>query len=334
MKIAIVRLGALGDIVQSLIGAWLIKKYVKGAHITWFVDKSFQEVTDLCPFIDESVGINIKHLKKHFSFSGLRAELGLLKNKKFDYIIDMQGLLKSAIIARFLGRNTYGYTKHGVREKMAVFFYKTKILSPYGENVIKRYVQLIDGVFSLGADLRLALTKDPLLSPRKKDFGALFSKTKKNVICAVGASWEAKIYPPQKMAKVLKGLKANCVLIWGNEREKILAGEIAALVSSAKIAPQLGLADLSALLAQADLVIGADTGTVHMAWALNTPCVFIFGATPSFRNALASKDCLVIDAGKKINPYKLNKKDFCIRDIDENKIIKLANEVLTRSKND
>jgi len=330
MKIAIVRLSALGDIAQSLLGAWQIKQNFKSTHITWFVEASFADLIKLCPFVDEVVALELKALKKNFSISHLKKELQKLQNKSFDYIVDMQGLLKSAVIARFLGKKTYGFSKIGLREKIARFFYSQKISSPYEKNVLLRYQDLINGVFDLNFSPKDLENSPPFLVSNFQNLGELFSETKKNVVFCVGASWQSKIYPAQKLAKIIQDLEANCILVWGSEKEKAAAWQIQKIAPKAKLAPKLSLENLVGFLSKASLVIGGDTGPVHIAWALNQPTIFIFGPTPSQRNAFADKNTIIIDSGKKINPLKLDKNDFCIKNINEEKIIRAANEILAR----
>jgi len=90
----------------------------------------------------------------------------------------------------------------------------------------------------------------------------------------------------------------------------------------------MSLNELKALIDSCDLVIGGDSGPTHMAWALNKPSITIFGPTPKDRNTFKTNINLTVDCEKKINPLKLDKNDLCIKNIDENKIIKLINELL------
>lgn len=94
-----------------------------------------------------------------------------------------------------------------------------------------------------------------------------------------------------------------------------------------KVMPKLDLNDLKAVIARTDLVIGNDTGPTHMAWALNKPSITVFGPTPISR-VYQTDINKVIKSHSTVNPYKLNKEDYSIRDIDEREIIELAKHLL------
>jgi len=97
---------------------------------------------------------------------------------------------------------------------------------------------------------------------------------------------------------------------------------------SAKIVPKINLNELKALVSKADLVIGGDSGPTHFAWALNRPSVTLFGPTPSERNILETSINKVLDCGEKIDPLKLDKKNYCIGNIESKRIVVLAKELL------
>jgi heptosyltransferase-1 len=94
-----------------------------------------------------------------------------------------------------------------------------------------------------------------------------------------------------------------------------------------KVMPRLDLNNLKALIARADLLIGNDTGPTHMAWALNKPSITIFGPTPVSR-VYQTDINKVVKSASIVNPYKLNRLDYSIKDIDENEIIELAKTLL------
>ena len=82
------------------------------------------------------------------------------------------------------------------------------------------------------------------------------------------------------------------------------------------------------MISQVDLVIGPDTGPTHMAWALDKSSVTLFGSTPGYRNAFTTKINRIIESKSEVNPYKIDKNDNSIRDIDVNEIVQVAQELL------
>ena len=94
------------------------------------------------------------------------------------------------------------------------------------------------------------------------------------------------------------------------------------------ICDKLSLENLISVVSQMDLIIGPDSGPTHMAWALNIPSIMLFGPTPGYRNTLSTRINKVIESDSKVNPLKINKHDTSIEDIEVNKIVNLANELL------
>ncbi|MFA6052492.1 MAG: glycosyltransferase family 9 protein [Methylobacter sp.] len=119
----------------------------------------------------------------------------------------------------------------------------------------------------------------------------------------------------------------NCLVVWGSEKEKADAEWMAAQSGFIKVTPKLDLNSLKALIANADLLIGNDTGPTHMAWALNRPSITIFGPTPVSR-VYQTDINKVVNSASFVNPHKLNKQDYSIKDIDEQEIIELAKLLL------
>ena len=135
------------------------------------------------------------------------------------------------------------------------------------------------------------------------------------------------MYSKEKFVKIVQNLKENFFIAWGNEEEKEIA-EFICDNSDAIVLPKIDLNTLKALISRVDLVIGNDTGPTHMAWALNIPSITIFGNTPAYRNAYETKINKSVESSSVVNPFKLDKKDFSIKMIDENIIIKIAKELL------
>jgi len=330
MKIAIVKLSALGDIVHAMVVLQFIKKEIPNCQIDWIVEECFVAVLEHNPHIHAILPVNLKAIKK--DKLKLFSELKKLKKyteNSYDLVIDMQGLLKSAIVSKILGVNS-GFDKNSIREKIASTLYKKAFFVPYDRNVIVRNINLIE------SSLNLKITKDQI--KEKKSF-LFFSKEdeektkrflshkKKNIIHILGSSWKSKIYPKEKFVEIIQKLEGNHLLLWGSKEEEVYADDIEALTNAKKL-PSLNLNELKALISKADLVIGGDSGPTHFAWALNRPSITIFGPTPSKRNVLCTDTNRVIDCEKEIDPLKLDKKDYCIRSIDPDRIIHTAKALL------
>lgn len=126
---------------------------------------------------------------------------------------------------------------------------------------------------------------------------------------------------------ILNALHVKSFIAWGNEKEKTDAQFICDH-TNATMLPKMSLNELKTIVQNSQLVIGADSGPTHMAWALGRPSITIFGPTPSERNTVTTAINLTIDCEKAINARDINKHDFCIQQIDPLKIIALAKELL------
>lgn len=142
----------------------------------------------------------------------------------------------------------------------------------------------------------------------------------------IGSTWPSRNYPKEKYLNVIRTLQAKCLISWGNAQEREAADWIAER-SDAEVLPRLSLNDLKAVIAKTDLVIGNDTGPTHMAWGLNRPSITLFGPTPVSR-VYQTEINTVLKSPSTVNPFKLDKNDFSIGEINENEVIALAEALL------
>lgn len=326
MKIAIVKLSALGDIVHAMVALQFVKQAFPEIIIDWVVEERFAGVLQDNPDINQVLTVNIKSLKqnKKIFFSEF-CKIKELSNNHYDLVIDAQGLIKSAITARLISPNTAGFDKYSTREKLAAFFYTKKVSSSYDANSIDRNVAVIGKPLDIDISEQQILGKSPFLFYKNSDhqLGKYFSKDSANILFVIGSTWLSRNYPKEKYLKVIQGLNAKSLIIWGNAQEKQEAEWITERTEKATLLPKLDFNNLKAALAQSDLVIGNDTGPTHMAWGLNKPSITLFGPTPVSR-VYQTKINKVIKSPSIVNPFKLDKNDFSIQEIEENEIIKLA----------
>ena len=316
LKIAIVKLSALGDIVHAAIVLQFIKKHCPNAHITWLVDARFASLLKDHPLIDELVVLPLKEsFKKSYK---IIKTLG-----KFDKIIDLQGLFKSAVVAKLLGKEIYGFSRESVKEKIAARLYRHKFKIDYNENIIVRNLSLVGYALNFSFDRDEILKKSPcfeIVGKFKNESG------KKRVLIAAFASEESKIYDKFKdVIRLLEG--CEIYLCYGSESEKTRAETIIS-GTSAKLLEKLSIKDMIDFIASCDLVIGNDSGLTHLAWAVNRPSITLFGNRPSHRNAYVTDKNLVVDMGKEIDARSIDKNDFCIREIYPETVANFAKRLL------
>ncbi|WP_107944495.1 lipopolysaccharide heptosyltransferase I [Campylobacter concisus] len=316
LKIAIVKLSALGDIVHAAIVLQFIKKHCPNAHITWLVDARFASLLKDHPLIDELVILPLKEsFKKSYK---IIKTLG-----KFDKVIDLQGLFKSAVVAKLLGKEIYGFSRESVKEKIAARLYRHKFKIDYNENIIVRNLSLVGYALNFNFDRDEILKKSPCFEICKKIKN---ESGKKRVLIAAFASEESKIYDKFKdVIRLLEG--CEIYLCYGSESEKARAEAIIS-GTKAKLLEKLSIKDMIDFIASCDLVIGNDSGLTHLAWAVNRPSITLFGNRPSHRNAYVTDKNLVVDMGKQIDARSIDKNDFCIREIYPETVANFAKRLL------
>ncbi|WP_323659550.1 lipopolysaccharide heptosyltransferase I [Aliarcobacter butzleri] len=329
-RIAIIKLSAMGDIIHAMVALQYIKRKYPNLQIDWFVESTFAPILENNPDINQIIKLDLKSIKK--DKKEIINQIKLIKKYEknfYDLVIDAQGLIKSAIVSFFLGKNRVGFSKNSTREKLASFFYTKKVDIAYDKNAIERNVKVLSQALNFDIAKDDILNKKPFLFYKNENevIYEYLSKDKKNVLFVIGASWPSKMYSKEKFAKIINNLDENCLITWGNEAEKDIADFIAN-ISKAKVLPKLDLNSLKAIMSKVDLVIGNDTGPTHMAWALNIPSITLFGNTPGYRNTYITNTNKIIESKSIVNPFKLDRNDFSIKEIDENEIINTAKGLL------
>ena len=331
MKIAVVKLSAMGDIIHAMVALQYIKKSKPNIEIDWIVEQGFKQVLEHNPHIDNILTVNLKAIKKDklALFKEIKKIKTYAKNN-YDLVIDAQGLLKSAITAKLLGKNRAGFSKTSIREGVASYFYKQKIEIAYDANTIDRNAKVMSEPLNLEISSQMILDKAPFLFYDENNaLDEYLSKEKKNIIFIIGSTWESRNYPKEKFLEVANHLKENVLVAWGSEEEREKALWLEANSSYMRALPKINLNALKAIIAKSDLLIGNDTGPTHMAWALNIPSITIFGPSPVNR-VYQTPINRVIKSKSEVNHYKLDKNDFSIQKIASHKVILMAKELLVR----
>ena len=325
MKICIVKLSAMGDIIHCMVVLQFIKFKYPNAQIDWIVEDGFKDILRHNPHITNILPVNLKSIKKNkFKIFEQLKILNLYGKNNYDIVFDAQGLIKSAIVSKIIGgriinSKIIGFDKNSIREKIASLFYDKTVNIGYDKNVIDRNIKLICN----SLDIEIT-TKDIL---NKQAF--LYSKTtqttkQQNILFVVGASRLNKIYPKEKFLQIAKELpNYTFEVIWANDFEQNIATYLEQNSSNITMCPKISLGELKSKIKNSTLVIGGDTGPTHIAWGLNIPSITIFGNTPEYRNTYLTNINKVIKSNSKVNPFKLDKNDFSINDIEVKEIINL-----------
>jgi len=323
-RIAIVRLSALGDIVNSAIVLQFIHEKYPLAKIEWITEEVFAPLLQNNSLLTSVHKVNLKRFKKEKSFKLLKQTISQLRLLgEFDLIIDMQGLIKSSIVARIIGKKTHGFDKKSTRESLAALLYKSTSTIPYETSVVKRNCFVVADALGFEISDAMILNKKPIFPVKEFQL----SHKKKNIAFVIGASWESKIYPKELVVKVCDSLQENCHIIWGNEEEKINAEWIVKNSSFAQMGPKLNLNELVSYISSMDLLIGNDTGPTHMAWAQNISSITLLGPTTR-RMIYETPKNISIKSPSEVNILKIDKNDFSIKEIPFESVVEKAKELL------
>jgi ADP-heptose:LPS heptosyltransferase len=258
MNILIVRLGALGDVVHAIPAAAAIRASLPTARIDWLVESRHRPIVDLVTVVDRVVPLDGR-----------------------------PGLMKSAGFARASGAlRVAGFSIWHLREKGARPFYsETSTAGGDAQHVIQKNLQLLRdvGIDASRVEFPLAPVQSPALDSVRAELGAA-----PFALINPGAAWPNKQWPPSRFGEVAVFLRdvrgLSSVVVWGPGDEAIASAVIAASQGAARQAPPTAIADLVALSRAAALIVSGDTGPLHIAAAVGTPAVAIFGPTDPARN--------------------------------------------------
>ncbi|GAA7657213.1 lipopolysaccharide heptosyltransferase I [Helicobacter pylori] len=337
MKIAIVRLSALGDIIVSAVFLAAIKERFTNAQIEWFVDERFGAILEHSPYIDKLHPIALKSILTTFNPLNIFKLFKSLMAYEYDIVIDMQGLIKSALITQMLkAPKKVGFDYASAREGLSAFFYSQKVSIAYSEPVLKRNFTLLSHALNLP---KKEISEG--LSSRAKVFSyqdspkidALnLNKNKLKILFVLETSKINKTYPIERFKELALALENfQICLLWHASEDKATA-LYGALKNQRDVLllPKLTLNEVKALLFKMDLIIGGDTGITHLAWALQKPSITLYGNTPMERFKLESPINVSLTGNSNANYHK---KDFSIQNIEPKKIKECVLNIL-KEKND
>ena len=290
-RFLIVRLGALGDVVHAIPVAAALRRAFPAARIDWLVSAKHREILDLVPVIDRRLVINDRGDAS--GGTSLLSAIRELRRARYDVAIDLQGLIKSAVLARSSGApRVVGFSSRYARERAARLFY-TEAFDPgrgglYDPRETRHVVDLNLAVLS-----RLGITTSAREFPiEERDTDAAKAARRlageRYALLNPGAAWPNKRWPPVRLAAIASELRARhglmSVVLWGPGEEPLAAEVIAAADGAAVASPKTTIADLVALARRASLMVSGDTGPTHIAAALGTPIVGLYGPTRPARN--------------------------------------------------
>ncbi len=280
-RFLIVRLGSLGDVIHGIPVAAALRAHDRDARIDWLVDPRYVELLDLVPVLDGRIGVDPRR-----SVASLLQTIGRLRSVKYDAVIDLQGLIKSAVLARAAGgARTIGFARGHLREAAAGWFYSRAIDPGSARHVVFKNLALLRGVGIEGADVEfpLRIVDSPAAREVADRFGA-----DGYALLNPAAAWPNKRWPPDRFAAVAAAMRdelgIRSLALWGPGEQALASAVVAASRGAAELSPSTRITDLFAIAKRARLIVSGDTGPLHIAAAVGTPVVSLFGPTQPERN--------------------------------------------------
>ena len=278
-RVLIVRLSAVGDCVQTLPLACAVRDHFPEAEVTWVVERPAAPLVALCPAVDRLVVLPRGFALRPRAVWWLR---GVLRRLRPDITLDPQGLTKSGLVAWLSGaRRRIGLARPASREINP--WLQTERVAPEAQHRVRRYLALLRPLGVVQPEVRFDLAIPPAVQQAVDGALAVCAGGHRLAVLNPGAGWDAKRWPEERYAQVAQHL-ASCglrsVVVWAGNRERAWAETIVAQArGAAALAPSTTLVELAAVLKRAQLFVGSDTGPLHLAAAVGTPCVALFGAS-------------------------------------------------------
>ena len=300
-RILFVKLSSLGDVIHHLPAVTDAAAHLPGAEIAWAVEEGYVDIARLHPAVTQTIAVGLRGLRRNplasERWKRLAAARREVREGRWDYVIDTQGLLKSAWIARASRAPRFGLDASSARERLASRFYDVRVAVPRALHAVERNRRLVGAVLGYkprgDADYGIvAPAQAPEWAPRTAYVVMLHAASR------ASKRWAADHWVA--LAKTLSARGYAAVFPGGTAAERESAASLAREIPGAIAAPAMGLVQAAALLAHADGVIGVDTGLTHLAVALGVPTVGIYGATSPQLTGLhgGGRAVNVGDAGK------------------------------------
>lgn len=279
-RVLLVKTSSLGDVVHNLPVVSDLVEMQPALTIDWVVEEAFAAIPSLHPRVSRVLPVAIRRWRRALWRSDVRAEicrfLEDLRSEAYDAVIDTQGLLKSAWIARAAHGVRHGLDRASSREPLA-WFYSRVYSVPWGRHAVERNRSL--AAQAMGYPVTAPASYG--ISAAACEFAWLSGRSPYAVLLHA-TSAERKLWPEANWVELGSTLAARgviCILPWGSEIERLRSERLAKQIPQAIVPARMDLVALASLLARARLVVGTDTGLTHLAGALAVPTVGVYCAT-------------------------------------------------------
>lgn len=297
--ILIIKTSSLGDVVHQMPAMTDARRHFPGARMSWVVEEAFAPLAKLHSAIDEVIPVSTRRWRTQVLRASTWPEISQFRTRvkaiDAEKVIDTQGLVRSALIARIASGERHGYDASSIREPVASLLYDVKHKVARKQHAVTRN-RLLTGL-SLGyapdASIDYGLTKPAKAAGAP--YAVLLHGTSR-------ASKEWREIDWIGTGKWLRGQGLDVLLPWGSEAERVRSERIAAAIPGARVLERQPLDEVAKIIANASLVVGVDTGLLHLAAAYGVPLIAVFLATDPGLTGPAGNGLITVVGGKSAYP--------------------------------
>lgn len=291
MKMLLVKTSSLGDVVHAMPAVTEARARVAGLEISWVVEESLGDIASLHPGVARVIPVAVRRWRRApvASLGEIRSFRARLSAKRFDLVLDSQGLLKSALIACSANGTRHGFDAASARESLGSFLYRVKHRVPQGMHAVHRQKKLFGAALGYrpSDDIRYGLSSPDMAMDASS-----------GILLLHGTTWPSKKWPLSSwraLARMVVGAGYPVTLVGGTAQEVDHAREICRGFSPAEVLARPPLRVLVGLLERAVGVVSVDTGLGHLAAALGRPLVGLYGATdPALTGMIGSRSRMLV----------------------------------------
>jgi heptosyltransferase I len=282
MRVLIVKTSSMGDVIHTLPAISDAVQQIPNIKFDWLVEPMFQEIPAWHPGVAKVIVVALRKWRQNFIKSYSDGEIvqfwRALRANQYDLVIDAQGLLKSALLARCAKSNKYaGYNYASAREPIASFCYAKRAAVATDLHAINRLRLLFAAALNYKIDLNTPLNYGVVW----RNFPTI-KAPKPYLFLLHGTTWDTKHWPEnhwQQLASIAGQHGYDCYVTGANDVQKARAAKLASNVATVKMLPHLSIKEAAMYLQGAAGVVAVDTGFAHLAAALQRPLVALYGPT-------------------------------------------------------
>jgi lipopolysaccharide heptosyltransferase I len=307
LNVAIVKLSSLGDVIHALPVARALRAAHPRARLTWIVEAREYAVLREHPDLDAVVPVDTRGwrrpARRAAGMRGVWGELGRLRERIrgacFDVALDLQGLVKSGLLTAYTGAPLrIGFSAGRCRERLNCLFTNRRVTPPpEAVHVVEQYLALLAPLGIAPGPPEFHVPVRPAAERRMEEFLGEQGVKRRDTLVAInpGAGRESKRWPVAHLTALAERLGtehgARLLLLWGPDEAHMARQIRDGLSARAILAPPTDLDELAALLRRSSLLVANDTGPLHLAAALGTPCLGLYGPTRAARNGPYGARC-------------------------------------------